>query len=316
MQDELALIDRARVALAKARDVCEAAEIRRQAIAVAEYMKRRDGAEDAAAHANEIRLRAERRIGELLREKVRPGGSPEALSSGATKLPPEVTRDQSSKWQKIAQLPEDVFEEEVSKPDATTTSVVARAQVEQRKEKRAQRYEDAGIGESGELEGEFRVVYADPPWTYTRTGLTEYGHADTHYPCMSESELCALRVKEHTLPDSVLWLWTTTVMLPQALRVAAAWGFNYKAQFIWDKGAHNFGHYNSVRHEILLICTRGSCTPDVKKLHPSVQSIPRGEHSEKPAHFREIIDHIYPNGPRIELFARKKAPGWTAWGNQ
>jgi N6-adenosine-specific RNA methylase IME4 len=86
---------------------------------------------------------------------------------------------------------------------------------------------------------------------------------------------------------------------------------------VWDKVKHNFGHYNSVRQELLLICTRGSCTPDVKELVDSVQTIERStKHSEKPEEFRRIIDTLYPKGPRVELFARAKHEGWDSWGNE
>jgi N6-adenosine-specific RNA methylase IME4 len=54
----------------------------------------------------------------------------------------------------------------------------------------------------------------------------------------------------------------------------------------------------------------------VKELTDSVQSIERAEHSAKPEEFRKIIDGMYPNGPRVELFARKNTDGWVAWGNQ
>ena len=74
------------------------------------------------------------------------------------------------------------------------------------------------------------------------------------------------------------------------------------------------GHYNSVRHELLLVCTRGSCLPDVAKLFDSVQSIERTAHSAKPEEFRQIIDTVYPYGERIELFARRHVAGWAAWG--
>ena len=75
--------------------------------------------------------------------------------------------------------------------------------------------------------------------------------------------------------------------------------------------------YNSVRHELLLICTRGSCTPDNPTLYDSVQSIERSDkHSEKPDEFRQIVDSLYQHGQRIELFARSSAEGWETWGNQ
>ena len=74
------------------------------------------------------------------------------------------------------------------------------------------------------------------------------------------------------------------------------------------------GHYNSVRHEFLLICVRGSCQPDVVKLFDSVVSEERTTHSKKPETFRTMIDTLYPHGKRLELFARGAAPGWETYG--
>ena len=105
-------------------------------------------------------------------------------------------------------------------------------------------------------------------------------------------------------------------MLEDAFVVIRAWGFEYKASFVWDKIKHNWGHYNSVRHEFLLVCVRGSCPPDELKLFDSVVSIERTKHSEKPEAFRKIIDTLYPHGKRIELFARTKVDGWEAFGNE
>jgi N6-adenosine-specific RNA methylase IME4 len=39
------------------------------------------------------------------------------------------------------------------------------------------------------------------------------------------------------------------------------------------------------------------------------------KHSEKPEEFRAIVDAMYPNGNRIELFGRKKVEGWQVYGN-
>jgi N6-adenosine-specific RNA methylase IME4 len=134
---------------------------------------------------------------------------------------------------------------------------------------------------------------------------------------MSLSELSALDIKSLAADDCVLFLWATSPLLPEALELAKAWGFKYKASFVWDKVKHNMGHYNSVRHEFLLICTKGSGTPQVAKLYDSVQSIERTDkHSEKPEEFRQIIESLYPNGRKVELFARSPHDGWTCWGNE
>ena len=134
---------------------------------------------------------------------------------------------------------------------------------------------------------------------------------------MTIDELCHMDIKGIVEDDAVLFLWVTSPLLGECWPVIRAWGFQYKTSFVWDKVKHNFGHYNSVRHELLLVCTRGSCTPDVNKLFDSVISEEKTDkHSEKPETFREIIDTIYPHGKRIELFARKKAKGWETYGNE
>lgn len=170
-----------------------------------------------------------------------------------------------------------------------------------------------------QLEGTYRIIYADPPWAYGNVrGDTTYTSQEDKYPIMPTEKICAIDVKEHTWDNAVLFLWATSpILIPDAQEVIKAWGFNYKTSFIWDKMAHNPGHYNSVRHELLLIGVKGSCKPDNPKLYPSVQSIRRSDvHSEKPEEFRRIIDDLYTDGTRAEIFARKETEGWDVYGNE
>lgn len=169
----------------------------------------------------------------------------------------------------------------------------------------------------------YRIIYADPPWSYGNSGIIgdtdNYGHVHRHYPSMTIDELCAMGVDiaEMAERNAVLFMWVTSPLLEDAFAVVRAWGFKYKTSFVWDKVKHNFGHYNSVRHELLLVCTRGSCTPDNPELIDSVQTIERSDkHSEKPSAFRDIIDRLYPHGRRIELFARTSIANWEVWGNE
>jgi len=166
----------------------------------------------------------------------------------------------------------------------------------------------------------FRVIYADPPWKYTDKideAISGTTTALTHYPAMTIDELCQMPINELAEDDSILFMWVTSPMLEDAFRVVHSWKFKYKTSFVWDKVSHNFGHYNSVRHEFLFVCTRGSCTPDNPKLYDSVQSIEKSRvHSEKPEEFRAIIDDLYTYGKRIELFARQKVEGWEYYGNE
>jgi N6-adenosine-specific RNA methylase IME4 len=172
-----------------------------------------------------------------------------------------------------------------------------------------------------ELTGMYHVVYADPPWLYADSGVINegdnYGRAERHYPGMTIDELCKIPVAAHARENAVLFLWVTSPMLSACWPVIEAWGFTYKTSIVWDKMLHNFGHYVSVRHELLLICTRGSCLPDRPVPMPdSVRPVRRSDvHSEKPPEFRALVEQLY-DGPYVELFARRQIKGWTTYGNQ
>ena len=167
----------------------------------------------------------------------------------------------------------------------------------------------------------YRVLYADPPWKYSDELIEGYGAAEHHYPTLSIQELAEYTfvdggtVADRVADNAVLFLWVTSPMLEDCFKVVTAWGFKYKASFVWDKVKHNYGHYNSVRHELLLVCTRGSCTPDPKApLYDSVVEVGRTEHSKKPNVFRNMIDTMYPEGRRLELFGRRETEGWEVHG--
>ena len=170
------------------------------------------------------------------------------------------------------------------------------------------------------MEGVYQVIYADPPWQYTsgdqHTNETQETVIGNHYPSMPLSDICSLPVDEIADDDCVLFMWTTSPLLEDSFRVINDWGFSYKASMIWDKVKHNVGHYVSVRHELLLIATKGR-PPKVPKLVDSVYEEPRATHSKKPDYFATLISELYPDANRVELFRRGVAPdGWSVWGNE
>ncbi len=85
----------------------------------------------------------------------------------------------------------------------------------------------------------------------------DYGNsrlmADRHYATMSIEQMSLLPVKDHVTDHAVLFLWVPAPMLMKARDVIEAWGFTYKAGFVWDKIAHNFSNDVSARHEHLLL---------------------------------------------------------------
>lgn len=327
--NDLTRYDKMRFALMEAHSIDDVKEIRDKAEALRMYAKQAGESLENQNMIAEIKLRAERRAGELLGEMERQDqGRPAKTSHDVTFSPPKlddlgISRMQSSRWQSIASLPEPIFEQHIAETkeageELTTNSLLRKAQEVKREQMRQEKHEAAPLPSA-----KYRVWYADPPWHYGNSGVItdsdNYGRAARHYPSMTIEQLCDMgeAIQARCEKDAVLFMWVTSPLLAECFDVIEAWGFTYKTSFVWDKVRHNFGHYNSVRHELLLVCTRGSCTPDDKTLHDSVISIERSDkHSEKPEEFRRIIDGLYTWGNRIELFARCQADGWETWGNE
>jgi len=86
---------------------------------------------------------------------------------------------------------------------------------------------------------------------------------------------------------------------------------------VWSKDRIGNGYWFRNKHELLLVGTRGDIpAPAPGDQYQSVIQARAGPHSQKPFHFHEIIEDMFPNLPRIELFARRKRTGWAVWGNE
>ena len=109
----------ARQALVEAHSVDEVKGIRDKAEALRIYAQQ---AKDTQLeyYAAEIRVRAERRAGELLRDTEKhPAGRPSKSVERDDQLPPtltemNITKDQSSQWQRLASVPEETFEKKIA----------------------------------------------------------------------------------------------------------------------------------------------------------------------------------------------------------
>jgi N6-adenosine-specific RNA methylase IME4 len=169
---------------------------------------------------------------------------------------------------------------------------------------------------------EYNVIYVDPPWEYSNTGV--HGAAAHHYNTMSIDELRELPHKTNLkiANNAVMFMWITNPLMAEAFSLIEDWGFTYKTNMVWIKTElkkPGSGFYVRGRHELLFICTRGSFTPIDENISPPIGSVieaPIQEHSRKPEEFYKIIERLYPDCSYIELFARSKRDGWDTWGNE
>jgi len=170
----------------------------------------------------------------------------------------------------------------------------------------------------------YNLILADPPWAYRVWSKKGAGSsAENHYPTMTLDQICALPVADIAAADSALFLWATFPNLPQAFEVIKAWGFQYKTvAFTWVKTCRkspgyfvSIGHWTRANAEICLLATKGR----PKRISKSVRQLivsPVRQHSQKPDEARTRIVELMGDLPRIELFARERADGWAAWGNE
>lgn len=166
--------------------------------------------------------------------------------------------------------------------------------------------------------GKFPVLYADPPWQYDHPPAGDDRAVENHYPTMSIEEICALPIAEIAHEDAVLYLWTTVAKLEESFSVLEAWGFQYVTNMVWVKNKIGTGYHARGRHEHLLIARRGKMPAPGGEVPDSVIEAQAGRHSEKPVVVYDIIDRLYPNVRKVELFCRRDLgrPNWSVWGNE
>lgn len=167
----------------------------------------------------------------------------------------------------------------------------------------------------------FRLLVADPPWAFGDRLPGKGRGAEKHYKVMRVEDIMTYPIPLMAA-DSVLLLWRVAAMVPEAVQVARAWGFEPKSELVWLKktstGKRHFGmgRYVRMEHETCMICTRGKATGLVRnrKTRSTFEGRTR-EHSSKPDEFYALVEELF-NGTRAEIFARRPRRGWIQQGLQ
>jgi len=217
------------------------------------------------------------------------------------------------------------------------------AQVELRKQRREDR--EGALAERIRAlpEKRYGLIYADVPRHFNvysdDTGLGR--SPENHYPTMSFDELLTLPINDIAADDCILVYWSTAASLLDDIEIMAEWGFaslrprdglgklskpngvalppvgrgTYRSMQVWDKIRMGLGYWFRDRHEIVLIGVRGNVIPPAPGTQDeSLFSESKGEHSAKPNRVAAMLDRLWPNIPKIEIFARAARDNWDVWG--
>jgi N6-adenosine-specific RNA methylase IME4 len=320
MSQPLITVDAALQALASANTPDELITLSNQAEALRVYAQRAKLGMVAQNRCAEIRLRAERKLGQLLMTTPRLHGRPKTVST-ENSLPSlsdlgVADRAISHRAQRIAAIPTAEFEwylriAHEREWEITTRLLLyhyERRQATQRNRQRIVGGSVADLIEFTRTGPKMGCIVIDPPWP-TPGSAPPYLH-------IKLDDLKALPIGQLAAERCHIHLWT----LPNshhrtAYDLVEHWGSRVVSEFVWCKPQVGRGHYWRMSHEILLTAVqREDDRFDDLSLRSWIEAS-RGRHSEKPDAVREMIERASP-GPRLEMFARKLVPGWFTWGHE
>jgi len=126
-------------------------------------------------------------------------------------------------------------------------------------------------------EGQFAVIYADPPWQYDFVQVNDWG-VENHYDTLPLEQIkyykdgSGVPIQHKFAKNAVLFLWATPPKLKEAMEVIEAWGFEYVTQAVWIKNRLGMGYWWMQKHEILLLAKRGNFPAPKTKKSPAIDN--------------------------------------------
>lgn len=308
-------ISKAKQFLAEARSLTDVLEVRDAAVAAYAYATAKN-ADELAQDAMELKLRSERKAGGFLEEREKPKTGPKLLDNMSGNSAPtlkdlNISYQESSRWQRIASIPEERFEEYITNATRRTQSALL---IEAAREIRPKHETPQMVPYP---EGTYRCIVIDPPWPMKKIERDVAPNQGIYldYPTMSIDEIGKLPINELADENGChIYLWTTHKFLPEALRIFQEWNAKYQCLLTWVKpgGFTPFSWMYNTEH--VLFGRIGSLPLLRNGIKLSFNEATR-EHSRKPDIFYDIVREASPE-PHLELFARQPREGFVVWGNE
>jgi N6-adenosine-specific RNA methylase IME4 len=355
MTTGLALYDAARRALAEAVAVDEVKNILDLAVAIRVLAKQAKD-RDLEADAVELRMRATRRLAELIKAQkqtvgLAKGGKP-YHRSGFTGLPQNlvatlaeagIDKNLAHQARVLGALSDDKFKALVTDAHDKVARAVRNAvrEVEILQEREAYAARTSQGGTVADLEAlaasgyRAKVVYVDVPSEFeVYSGKGKQRAAERYYDTMTPDALKAMAplVQALAADGCALLYWTTGPQMKHALDIVEAWGFTFKTLgFVWVKTnpssgtrdlkdlSHDDLHWGmgyTTRANVEVVVLATRGAP--MRLAADVHQVVIAPVGEHSEKPEEVARRIERlyPGPYLELFARRERDGWKTWGDE
>lgn len=175
-----------------------------------------------------------------------------------------------------------------------------------------------------EITNDYDLLYIDPPWKQSRGGHKSVRKNSSgkplDYHVLSLDDIKGHISKAVSDKQQIMFLWTIDKYLFEAQNIAEELGFKLHARMIWDKVTGIPAAF-TVRfgHEYLLYMYKGKLIPVNKDERGKIHTVFREQvkrHSQKPEIAYQIIERLYPDLRKLEMYARNERHGWDSWGNE
>lgn len=172
----------------------------------------------------------------------------------------------------------------------------------------------------------YDLIYTDPPWNQTKGGKRKCRPnqgKELDYSTLSMSEIKNIHQEAFKLCNLKhnVFMWTIDKFLHETEQMMKELGYDLHARIIWDK-ENGIAPAFTLRysHEYLLwFYKKGHLLMPCKNMRGKYTTVLREsstKHSKKPECAYVMLEQLFPNTNKIELFARNEREGWDCWGNE
>lgn len=172
----------------------------------------------------------------------------------------------------------------------------------------------------------YGIIYTDPPWNVKKIlrKCRPNQKENLDYPTMSIEDI--KNTHDYVFNNLCenkhnVFMWSTDRYLRQCEDMMNELSYKVHTRFVWDK-ENGIASAFTVRfsHEYLIwFFKKGCIIRPCKEMQGKYATVIREKstyHSHKPKFVYDMLNNMFPDIPKLELFARNTHAGFDCWGDE